>query len=131
MNTKTIVGAIIVIVFIVFGAYSFLDSNVEYTDITGALQKGKKVQLKGTWNREKASSFDARSGQFTFYLIDDAGRECKVVLEGAAPNNFELATSVVAKGKFTQDGYFHATEVLTKCPSKYEAEAAEVTGKAS
>lgn len=131
MNTKVVVGAVIIVVFIIFGAYAFLDSNVEYTDITGAMQKGKKVQLKGTWNREKTSSFDASSGQFTFYLKDDAGRECKVVLEGAAPNNFEMATSVVAKGKFTREGYFHATEVLTKCPSKYEAQGSEVTKKAS
>ena len=57
--------------------------------------------------------------------MDESGKECKVVLDGAAPNNFELATSVVAKGRFTDEGYFHATEVLTKCPSKYEAQAIE------
>jgi len=131
MNAKIIVGSIIVLFFLGFGAYSFLDSNVEYTDIAGAMAKDKKVQLKGTWNKEKHSSFDPSTSQFRFYLVDDAGRECLVVLDGAAPNNFEMATSVVAKGKFTTDGYFHATEVLTKCPSKYEAEASEVTGKAS
>ena len=131
MNVKMIVGSIVVLVFLGFGAYSFLDSNVEYTDIAGAMQKNKKVQLKGTWNREKESSFNARTSQFTFYLVDDAGRECKVVLDGAAPNNFEMATSVVAKGKFTPEGSFHATEVLTKCPSKYEATGSEVTGKNS
>ena len=101
------------------------------TDIAGAMAKNKKVQLKGTWNREKESAFNSSTSQFTFYLVDDAGRECKVVLDGAAPNNFEMATSVVAKGKFTSDGYFHASEVLTKCPSKYEATGAEVTGKQS
>jgi cytochrome c-type biogenesis protein CcmE len=131
MNVKMIAGSIVVLVFLGFGAYSFMDSNVEYTDIAGAMAKNKKVQLKGTWNREKSSAFNSSTSQFTFYLVDDAGRECKVVLDGAAPNNFEMATSVVAKGKFTGDGYFHATEVLTKCPSKYEAKGSEVTGKAS
>jgi cytochrome c-type biogenesis protein CcmE len=58
--------------------------------------------------------------------VDDHGKECQVILEGAAPNNFELATSVVAKGRFTKEGYFHANEVLTKCPSKYEAKGSEV-----
>lgn len=130
MNMKVIVGSVVVLVFLGFGAYSFLDSNVEYTDIAGAMAKGKKVQLKGTWNREKDSRFDPAKSQFTFYLVDDAGRECRVVLEGAMPNNFEMATSVVAKGRFTTEGYFHASEVLTKCPSKYEAEGTEVTGKA-
>lgn len=126
MKPKIVIGSVIVALFIVFGAYSFMDSNVEYTDIAGAMKKHKKVQLKGAWNKEKESAFDASTSQFTFWLVDESGKECKVVLDGAAPNNFELATSVVAKGRFTEEGYFHATEVLTKCPSKYEAQASEV-----
>jgi len=126
MKPKILIGGAIVVLFIVFGSYSFLESNVEYTDISGAMAKHKKVQLKGAWNKEKASAFDAAKGQFTFWLTDEQGKECRVVLEGAAPNNFELATSVVAKGRFTDEGYFHATEVLTKCPSKYEAQAGEI-----
>ncbi len=126
MKPKVIIAAVIVLVFIIFGSYSFLENNTEYTDITGAMAKHKKVQLKGSWIRERQSSFDAKTGQFTFYLKDDAGKECKVVLDGAAPNNFELATSVVAKGRFEDAGYFHATEVLTKCPSKYEAQADQI-----
>ena len=126
MNLKVILAAVVVVAFIVFGSVSFLQSNVEYTDVAGAMQKHKKVQLKGQWNKEKGSSFDPQTSQFTFFLVDDAGKECKVVLDGAAPNNFELATSVVAKGRFTDEGYFHASEVLTKCPSKYEADGSEV-----
>jgi cytochrome c-type biogenesis protein CcmE len=127
MKPKVIIGAIIVIAFIIFGSYSFLESNVEYTDVTGAMKTHKKVQLKGSWNKGKESAFDAKTSTFTFYLLDESGHECKVVLDGAAPNNFELATSVVAKGRFVpEQGYFHATEVLTKCPSKYEAQADEL-----
>lgn len=127
MKPKVIVASVIVVAFIIFGSYSFLESNVEYADIAGAMKSRKKVQLKGAWNRDKESSFDAKTTTFTFYLKDDNGQECKVVLDGAAPNNFELATSVVAKGRYLPDeGYFHATEVLTKCPSKYEAGAEEV-----
>jgi cytochrome c-type biogenesis protein CcmE len=126
MKAKVIVGLLVVVAFIIYGSYSFLQSNVEYTDIAGAMKKGKKVQLKGAWAKDKESSFNAATGKFTFYLKDDAGQECKVVLDGVAPNNFELATSVVAKGRFTDEGYFHATEVLTKCPSKYEAKAEEL-----
>ena len=75
--------------------------------------------------REKDSRFDADKSQFTFYMVDDNKRECKVVLDGAKPNNFELATEIVAKGRY-KDGYFHATEILTKCPSKYEGDATAV-----
>jgi cytochrome c-type biogenesis protein CcmE len=126
VKPKILIAGAVVLVFIIFGSYSFMESNVEYTDIAGAMQKHKKVQLKGTWNKEKSSSFDSQARTFTFYLKDEAGRECKVVLDGVAPNNFELATAVVAKGRFTEAGYFHATEVLTKCPSKYEATGEEM-----
>lgn len=127
MNIKIVIAAVLVVAFIIFGSYSFLESNVEYTDVAGAMKTHKKVQLKGAWNKTKDAAFDPKSSTFTFYLVDDSGRECKVILNGAAPNNFEMATSVVAKGRFdAEDDAFHATEVLTKCPSKYEAEGSEV-----
>ena len=126
MKLKLIIGIIVIVAFIAFGSVSFLQSNVEYTDVAGAIQKHKKVQLKGQWEKDKGSSFDPKTSQFTFYLVDDSGRECKVVLDGAAPNNFELATSVVAKGRYVDEGYFHASEVLTKCPSKYEAQGSDL-----
>ena len=127
MNAKVAIGSVIVVVFIIFGSYKFFESNLEYTDVAGAMKADKKVQLKGTWNREKECRFDPATTQFTFYLIDDNGRECMVVLDGAAPNNFEMATSIVAKGRYMEeDKSFHATELLTKCPSKYEASGDEV-----
>jgi cytochrome c-type biogenesis protein CcmE len=127
MNVKMISGIVVIVAFIIFGSYSFFESNLEYTDVNGAISSGRKVQLKGTWNKDREAHFDPATTQFTFYLVDDAGNECRVVLEGAAPNNFELATSVVAKGRYDPErSYFHATEVLTKCPSKYEAEGEEV-----
>lgn len=122
MKVKIVVAAVVIVAFIVFGAVSFMDSNVEYTDFAKAEKTSKKVQVKGVWVKEKETQFDAKAGQFTFYMVDDNNREVKVVLDGAKPNNFELATSVVAKGRY-KDGYFHANELLTKCPSKYEGDA--------
>ena len=127
MKLKAILGGLVIVVFVIFGSYSFFETNLEYTDVSGAMRLNKKVQLRGFWNKEKASFFDPEKTQFTFFLVDEEGSECKVVLDGAAPNNFELATEIVAKGQFVKDqGYFHASEVLTKCPSKYEADASEV-----
>ena len=126
MKVKVIIASVLIAGFVIFGATSFMQNNLEYTDVSGAMAKHKKVQLKGQWKKELGSSFDSKASQFTFFLVDDAGKECKVILDGAEPNNFELATSVVAKGRFTDEGYFHASEVLTKCPSKYEATGAEM-----
>ncbi|MBI2619960.1 MAG: cytochrome c maturation protein CcmE [Ignavibacteriales bacterium] len=125
MNGKVIAAVVVIVVGVILGAVNFLESNVEYADFGTAERSGKKVQVKGEWMRDMESRFDMEKAQFTFYMRDDNQQVEKVVLEGAKPNNFEIATSVVAKGRF-QNGHFHASEVLTKCPSKYEGDAESV-----
>jgi cytochrome c-type biogenesis protein CcmE len=125
MKPKIIIGGIVVIVGIVLGAVNFLQSNVEYMDFSGAERVHKKVQVKGEWVKEQGSSFDPDKVTFTFYMKDDSNRVVKVVLDGAKPNNFELASSIVARGTY-RHGEFHATDVLTKCPSKYEGNSEAV-----
>jgi len=125
MNVKIIAGIAVIVAALIFGAMTFIDSNVEYTNFAKAEAMNKKVQVKGKWIAEKETRFDASASQFTFYMVDDNKKECKVVLDGGKPNNFEIASEIVAKGRF-KDGYFHANEVLTKCPSKYEGDGTAV-----
>jgi cytochrome c-type biogenesis protein CcmE len=125
MNGKVLAAAVVIILGLVLGVVNFFESNIEYMNFTAAEKSARKAQVKGEWVRDMESGFDASKAQFTFYMKDDEGRIMRVVLEGAKPNNFELATSVVAKGKVMGD-HFHATEVLTKCPSKYEGDAEAV-----
>ncbi len=120
MKLKVILAAIIVIVFIIFGGKAFLENTMEYSNFARAKETGKKVPVKGQWVREKGSSYDPKTNQFTFYMRDTTHMEVKVILDGPKPNNFELATHVVATGRFKND-HFHASQVLTKCPSKYES----------
>jgi cytochrome c-type biogenesis protein CcmE len=115
MNMKIIIAGIIIVAALVFGAISFVDTNVEYTDFQTAATSHKKVQVKGAWLKERDASFDGTKSQFTFYMKDDNGQEV----------NFELAEAIVVKGRYV-DGYFHASDILTKCPSKYEADPASV-----
>lgn len=125
MKAKIVVGAVVILAGIVLSAVSFVQTNVEYGDFATAEQTHKTIQVKGEWIKTMDSSFDPKNAQFLFYMKDDNGRVVKVVLDGAKPNNFELAQSIVAKGKYTGN-YFHATDVLTKCPSKYEGDAESV-----
>ncbi len=125
MKKSTIIGIIIILIFIVVGYMSFSESKIEYSNFKDASATQRKCQVKGVWLKDKDSKFDASSNQFVFYMKDDSNGEMKVVLDGAKPNNFEMAESIVAKGKI-KDGYFHATEVLTKCPSKYEGKGEDI-----
>jgi cytochrome c-type biogenesis protein CcmE len=125
MNKRYIIGITIIIVFLVVGFFSFVDTKVEYSNFQNAANTHRKTQVKGTWMKEKETKFDHATNKFTFYMKDENNTEMKVVLDGAEPNNFKMAESVVAKGK-VKDGYFHASDVLTKCPSKYEGNGQDV-----
>ena len=122
MKPKLILAILVIVVATLFGAVSFVETNVEYTNFTNAAATRKRVQVKGEWMREAETTYDAKASRFSFSMKDDGGRQERVLFDGAKPNNFEIASSVVVKGRY-EDGYFHATDILTKCPSKYEAEA--------
>ena len=122
MKRRYIIGGLIILAFLGVGAYSFLNSSVEYASFSKAEVSGKKVQVTGKCVRDLGSNYDSKTNTFSFFCKDDEQRITKVMFAGAKPNNFDIATSVVVRGKY-KDGAFHASEVLTKCPSKYEGNA--------
>lgn len=120
MKSKYIFGGVIVTVFLALMLYLFTQSNIKYeNDFSRVMEKEKTVKATGSWVKEKKYELDNQNRLFTFYMKDATGKEMKVVYEGTIPNNFETATSVVVTGQY-RDGYFHAKDILTKCPSKYE-----------
>ncbi|MBM4167357.1 MAG: cytochrome c maturation protein CcmE [Ignavibacteria bacterium] len=125
MKLKIILGSIAIVTILVFLAMNFLESKIEYGTITMAKEKGKLIQIKGACVQEKESFYDSKNNQFIFYMKDDEGQETKVIYDGAKPNNFELAEAVVVKGRYSE-GVFHAKDILTKCPSKYEGNSEQI-----
>jgi cytochrome c-type biogenesis protein CcmE len=124
MKNKYMFGGIIIAVFLVLMGYLFTQSNIEYVDdFNKVMSTEKTVKATGSWVKEKSFQIDNQNKTFSFFMADDHGKQMKVIYEGAIPNNFESATSVVVTGKY-QNGYFHAKDILTKCPSKYEEQTA-------
>ncbi len=120
MKNKYIFGGAIIVVFLSLMIYLFTQTNIDYESNFDNVQvKGKTVKATGSWVKERNYNIDYSSNTFTFYMKDTNGKEMKVIYNGTMPNNFENATSVVVTGKY-KDGCFHASDVLTKCPSKYE-----------
>ena len=54
------------------------------------------------------------------FTITDGSTLLPVDYKGILPDTFEKSTQVIAEGKLGNDGVFHATLVLAKCPSKYD-----------
>jgi len=124
MKNKYVFGGIIIVVFLVLMGYLFTQSNIEYVDdFNKVMASEKTVKATGSWVKEKSIQIDNQNKTFSFFMADEHGKQMKVIYEGAIPNNFESATSVVVTGKY-ENGYFHAKDILTKCPSKYEEQTA-------
>jgi|SRR5690554_1553770 len=131
MKNKYIFGGTIIVIFLALMGYLFTQSNIQYEeDFSKVKQTDKTVKATGQWVKEKSYEIDRAQNTFSFYMTDAKGVELKVVYNGAIPNNFESAVSVVVTGQY-KDGEFHAKDILTKCPSKYEEEFEEQQVKSS
>jgi len=117
-KVKTIIGVVIIVAVIAAIVPTFLSNKIEYVSFNEAQYKTKTVEVKGTWLKDKEAKFEGN--KFSFYMKDDNNTEMKIIYDGAKPNNFEVADALVVKGK-VKDGVFIANDILTKCPSKYEA----------
>ena len=130
MNNKYIFGGFIIVVFFGIMGYLLTETNIKYEeDFSQIVKSSSTIKATGSWVKEKSYKIDKQKQLFSFYMVDYKGKEIKVVYKGAIPNNFESSTSVVVTGKY-KNGNFHASDILTKCPSKYE-NTYEATQKAS
>lgn len=120
MKTKYIVGLLAALALVVVAVVTVQNTKIEYMDLKTAEKSGRTAQVAGKWVKAKGQEYNADVNEFRFTMADEQGVEMPVVLHGAKPNNFEMSVSVVATGRI-EDGALHATNILTKCPSKYES----------
>lgn len=127
MKPKYIIGILVGVAFVVVAYLSFDSTKIEYADFTNAKESGKMVQVIGSWDKSEDYFYDKDKDEFVFKMTDENGNSSHVRVQGAKPNNFDIAPMVVIKGKFEGER-FHAKEILTKCPSKYEGQFDELKG---
>ena len=129
MKAKYIIGGIIIIVFMIWGAISFMNTTIQYVPIEQARNSDKIVQVMGKIDFD-TKQHDAENSRLTFAIYDAEAEEIEtaekmnVVYYGVVPGNFDQATSVVLKGK-SDGSQFVADQMLVKCPSKYQGEGDE------
>lgn len=125
MKPRYLIAGLLIIVLGTISVMLLDASSIEYSDLGRAERLGKTVQVVGTWVKEEGCSYDGASNVFTFHMRDEHGKRMLVELTGAKPNNFEIATSIVVKGR-VEGATLKASNVLTKCPSKYEGNASDL-----
>ncbi len=83
-------------------------------------QPGQEFHVVGKLVKEKEMDYnpEKNANLFTFHMVDNDGKEKKVYLHKAKPQDFERSEQIVLIGKVEGED-FHARDILMKCPSKY------------
>ena len=121
MNLKVIVAIVLLAVAAGVGVSSFKRTMTPYIGFAEARSASGLVQVNGKL-ADKNYVLKPEEQFLSFKLRDEKGDVMPVEYRGVIPGNFDQAVSVVAIGKFQGD-HFEATQLLVKCPSKYQAEA--------
>jgi cytochrome c-type biogenesis protein CcmE len=112
----------IIIIAVAIGAiFATLNNTSTYADFTEAANDpGSEFHVVGKLNKEKEAIYEPKldANLFTFYMIDNKGVECKVILHKNKPQDFERSEQIVLIGQM-QGEAFEASDILMKCPSKY------------
>ncbi len=120
MKKIHIVGIIIIAVAI--GAiFTTLNNTSTYASfIEAAKESGSEFHVVGKLDKAKETIYEPKvnANIFSFYMIDNVGEERKVILHKNKPQDFERSEQIVLIGKMQGDE-FHASDILMKCPSKY------------
>src|SRR5690606_22916727 len=126
MKKSSILGIILIALFIAIIISIYGDSST-YASFAQAQETEAELHVVGQLNKEKELIYDPMkdANYFAFYMIDEKGKECKVVFSGSKPQDFERSEQIVLTGKMV-GSEFHASKILMKCPSKYNETEIEV-----
>jgi len=115
-----IIGAVVVALAMIMAMYSFKSTMTTYVSVSEAKVTTRPVQVAGIVAKG-SKQYDLQDNKLIFTLREDSGDEMAVEYGGQKPANFDDVTKIVAIGKYnTERHVFMATEVLVKCPTKYE-----------
>jgi cytochrome c-type biogenesis protein CcmE len=85
---------------------------------------GQGVRVSGQLEANSIEK-DVKANQIAFVLTDGTNR-LPISYKGVVPDTFDRAVEVIAEGKMNSDGSFTATNLLARCPSKYDESKIEL-----
>ncbi len=123
---KFIIGGLLITCAIVALVYTGVrDSMVYYHTPSEIMTKSSEIYNKGIrisgHIQDGSINWDGNKLDLTFN-ITDGKQNIPVVYHGVVPDTFKYGVEVVVEGKLNTENIFHATQLLAKCPSKYESQ---------
>lgn len=123
---RFIVGAVVIAAAVSYLVYAGIRTTSQYYfEIDEFLEartqhEGEDLRVKG-WVRDGSMKWDARTNDLVFELARKDGADpVPVAYNGILPDMFSEGREVVVEGHYGA-GSLAAKQIMTSCPSKYEA----------
>ena len=121
---KVLFAGVVVAVAIGFLVYMLVSQfTTYYLTVSEFVEKGdslygKQIRVAGQVVPE---SVDRDAENFTLsFTLADGEASLPVDYKGVVPDTFKAGSDLVLEGKCDAQGVFQATDLIAKCPSKYE-----------
>jgi cytochrome c-type biogenesis protein CcmE len=125
-HRRFIVGAVVIAAAVSYLVYAGIRTTSQYYfEIDEFLDartdhEGEDLRVKG-WVRDGSMKWDARTNDLVFELARKDGADpVPVAYNGILPDMFAEGREVVVEGHYGA-GSLEARQIMTSCPSKYEA----------
>ena len=126
MKKRYLIGGGILVAVVVYLLYLSFGSSVSYYVtvseffVRGTELHDTNIRVAGKI-ADSPVDWDAQDLELRF-TITEGGDTMAVVYQGAKPSAFKAGSNILVEGKYHSDGIFQASQLLLKCPSKYEPE---------
>lgn len=122
MRKSTLAGVVLIAGFGALGVGAFNKMVSPYLSVPEAQASQGTVQVYGSIDQSRLR-YDKEAAAIVFPLTDQQNKTMLVQYHGPRPGNMAQATHCVATGQWKGE-HFEASQLLVKCPSKYQGEEA-------
>lgn len=123
-NLRFLLGTLLVIGAIAFLVFTSLENEIYYYTVSEVgeqieLLEGETFRIKGNVVPQTHFLREGTLDEHIFTLVAE-NQTIEISFLGALPDTFSDNAEVVALGRLINAEHFEATEVVAKCPSRYE-----------
>jgi len=125
LNVKLLSAGVVLILAVGFLIFNAMDGAGAYymtvTELANSQETVSGEQVRAGGNVVVGSIQRGELGEAVRFEMTDGQSTLPVVYDGVVPDIFADHAEVIVTGTVRSDGVFEATELLTKCPSRFES----------
>jgi cytochrome c-type biogenesis protein CcmE len=133
MRPKFIIGGVVIVAAVIYLIVSSISSSAQYyltvkeVQQKGQTMVGRNLRVSGYVIGESIA-YSPQASSLSFSIVDSHDEltattkvdTLKILYTGPKPDLLQHEAQAIAEGKLNADGTFTASNLLLKCPTRYE-----------